>query len=431
MKKILLLLLIIFQATYSQNIIKSDVENFWEAYDKVITTNDSLDQLRIIQKDYIEKGSLGLHAMIDARRYTSEQYLFAIQNYPKFWSSIRRQTQQIDLYSDEIQFGINRLKELYPSLKPANIYFTIGVFRSNGTTVGNKVLIGSEMALTDSTVVVNEFPETLKYFKDYIATNPNKNLSFLNVHEYIHTQQKTTIGNNLLAQTVIEGVAEFIASLALNIDSPNPQITFGKKNNVEVRKAFSKEMFSPHFNNWLWNDTENTFKIRDLSYYIGYAIAEEFYHSSDDKKEAINEMIQLDYNDQKELESFVNESGYFPKLLSSYKDSFESNRPTIKSIDQFNNGNQNVDSNIEVITVNFSSKMDNRFRGFDYGPLGEKNVLRVQEFLGYSQDQKSISFKVSLEPNKKYQITLTNRFRNIDGVPIEPYLIDIETKPIE
>ena len=168
-----------------------------------------------------------------------------------------------------------------------------------------------------------------------------------------------------------------------------------------------------------------------MSYYVGYAIAEEFYHRSDDKKEAIKDMIQLDYNDQKELESYVNESGYFPKQLSSYKASFESNRPKIKSIDQFNNGNQNVDSKIKVITVNFSSKMDNRYRGFDYGPLGEKNVLRVQEFLGFSQDQKSISFKVSLEPNKKYQITLTNRFRNIDGVPIEPYLIDIETKSIK
>ena len=431
MKKILLLLLITFQATYSQSIIKSDVEHFWEAYDKVITSNDSLDQLRIIQKDYIEKGSPGLHAMIDARRYTAEQYLYAIQNYPKFWSSIRKQTQQINSYSDEIENGINRLKELYPSLKSAKIYFTVGVFRSNGTTVGNKVLIGSEMALTDSTVVVEEFPETLEYFKNYIATNPNKNLSFLNVHEYIHTQQKTTIGNNLLAQTVIEGVAEFIASLALNINSPNPQITFGKKNKAEVRTAFSKEMFSPHFNNWLWNNSENTFKIRDLSYYVGYTMAEEFYQSSDDKKKAINEMIELDYNDQKELESFVNQSGYFPKPLDAYRTKFESNRPKIKSIDQFDNGNQNVDSDIEVITVNFSSKMDDRFRGFDYGPLGEKNVLRVEEFLGFSEDQKSMSFKVSLEPKKKYQITLTNRFRNTDGIPIEPYLIDIETKPIK
>lgn len=427
MKRLLLLLLITFQVTHSQSINRSDVENFWEAYDKVANSNDSLEQLRIIQRDYIDNGSPGLHAMIDARRYTPEQYLFAIQNYPKFWNSIRRQTQQIDLYSDEIQIGIKRLKELYPSLKPANIYFTIGVFRSNGTTVGNKVLIGSEMALTDSTVVVNEFSETLKYFKDYIATNPNKNLSFLNVHEYIHTQQKTTIGNNLLAQTVIEGVAEFIASLALNIDSPNPQITFGKKNNVEVRKAFSKEMFSPHFNNWLWNDAENTFKIRDLSYYIGYAIAEEFYQSSDDKKEAIKNMIQLDYNDQKALEMFVNKSGYFQKPLDEYKTIFESNRPEIKSIDQFDNGNQNVDSNIEVITVNFTKKMDDRFRGFDYGPLGEKNVLRVHEFLGFSEDQKSMSFRVNLEPNKRYQITITNRFRNTDGIPLKPYLIDIET----
>ncbi|MBE7639357.1 hypothetical protein GUB10_03330 [Salegentibacter sp. BLCTC] len=427
MKKIFFLLIITFQSINSQNIVKYDVENFWEAYDRIVTSNDSLDQLRIIQRDYIENGSPGLQAMIDARRYTPEQYLFAIQNYPKFWSSIRRQTQQINSYSDEIEIGINRLKNLYPSLRPAKVYFTIGVFRSNGTTVGNKVLIGSEMSLSDSTVVVEEFPETLDYFKDYIATNPNKNLSFLNIHEYIHTQQKTTIGKNLLSQTVIEGVAEFIASLALNIKSPNPQITFGEKNMKQVRKAFSKEMFSPHFNNWLWNDAENTFKMRDLSYYVGYAIAEAFYTSSDDKKEAIKEMIQLDYNDQNKLERFVNESGYFPKLISAYRVAYESNKPKIKSIDQFENGNQNVDSEIEVITVNFSSKMDNRFRGFDYGPLGEQNVLRVHEFLGFSEDQKSLSFRVSLKPNKRYQLTLTNSFRDENGIPITPYLIDIKT----
>ena len=420
-------MIITFQSANSQNIVKYDVENFWEAYDRIVTSNDSLDQLRIIQRDYIENGSPGLQAMIDARRYTPEQYLFAIQNYPKFWSSIRRQTQQINSYSDEIEIGINRLKNLYPSLRPAKVYFTIGVFRSNGTTVGNKVLIGSEMALSDSTVVVEEFPETLDYFKDYIATNPNKNLSFLNIHEYIHTQQKTTIGKNLLSQTVIEGVAEFIASLALNIKSPNPQIMFGEKNMKQVRKAFSKEMFSPHFNNWLWNDAENTFKMRDLSYYVGYAIAEAFYTSSDDKKEAIKEMIQLDYNDQNKLERFVNESGYFPKLISAYRVAYESNKPKIKSIDQFENGNQNVDSEIEVITVNFSSKMDNRFRGFDYGPLGEQNVLRVHEFLGFSEDQKSLSFRVSLKPNKRYQLTLTNSFRDENGIPITPYLIDIKT----
>ncbi|MBI6120784.1 hypothetical protein [Salegentibacter maritimus] len=427
MKKIFFLLIITFQSTNSQNIVKYDVANFWEAYDRIVTSNDSLDQLSIIQRDFIENGSPGLQAMIDARRYTPEQYLFAIQNYPKFWSSIRRQTQQINSYSDEIEIGINRLKNLYPSLRPAKVYFTIGVFRSNGTTVGNKVLIGSEMALSDSTVVVEEFPETLDYFKDYIATNPNKNLSFLNIHEYIHTQQKTTIGKNLLSQTVIEGVAEFIASLALNIKSPNPQITFGEKNMKQVRKAFSKEMFSPHFNNWLWNDAENTFKMRDLSYYVGYAIAEAFYTSSDDKKEAIKEMIQLDYNDQNKLERFVNESGYFPKLISAYRVTYESNKPKIKSIDQFENGNQNVDSEIDIITVNFSSKMDNRFRGFDYGPLGEQNVLRVHEFLGFSEDQKSLSFRVSLKPNKRYQLILTNSFRDENGIPITPYLIDIKT----
>ncbi|MFD2833538.1 hypothetical protein [Gramella sp. AN32] len=433
MKKIIIILFIIlFQksiiAQNNENIVTSDIDNFWTTYDRINSTNDSITKNKILQTEYIDKASSGLKAMIQARRYTPEQYIYAINNYPLFWNSIREKTKNIHSYSNEIEKGIKSLKLIYPDLKPAKVYFTIGVFRSNGTTVDNKVLIGSEMALTDSTVIVSEFPESLNYFKDYIATNPIQNLPFLNVHEYIHTQQNTTIGNSLLAQTVIEGVAEYVATLALNIDSPNPQISFGEKNEESIKEAFSKEMFSPHFNNWLWNDSNNKFKMRDLAYYVGYSIAKNFYLKSNEKNEAVKEMIELDYADQEELMRFVNQSEYFQKGLEKYEKDFNSNRPIIKEILPFDNGCQQVDPKTEKITINFSSIMDDRFRGFDYGPLGEENVLRVQEFLGFSEDKKSVSIKVELEPNKRYQLTLSNRFRDTDGIPIEPFLIDITTK---
>ncbi|MDN8848601.1 hypothetical protein Q0M30_17340, partial [Staphylococcus aureus] len=85
--------------------------------------------------------------------------------------------------------GIEKLRKIYPELKPANIYFTVGVFRSGGTTSGNNILIGSEIIFGDEKLM-DKLPLT-------------------NVHEYVHTQQKTTACNNLLGQSVMEGVAEF------------------------------------------------------------------------------------------------------------------------------------------------------------------------------------------------------------------------------
>jgi hypothetical protein len=71
--------------------------------------------------------------------------------------------------------------------------------------------------------------------------------------------------------------------------------------------------------------------------------------------------------------------------------------------------------------------MDKESRGFDYGPLGEEGVLRVQKVIGYSEDGTSFSFEVSLEPNKHYQSMVTNRFVSVNGTPLKPFLIDFKT----
>ena len=432
MYKSFLGLLLVFTTTCfgqkKQTVITIDIQNFWKAYDQIIKTKDSLKQIEVIQKQYIDKGTEGLQGIMKARQYNALSYVNSINRYPMFWKSIRRNTLKANDYALKIEKGIDKLKKIYPNLKPAKVYFTIGALKTNGTTEKNKVLIGSELAMADSNVITSEFGKNLSHLPTYFATNPVKNLTFLNVHEFIHTQQKTTIGTNLLSQTVIEGVAEYITTLALKINSPNLQIAFGKLNDERIKKAFVKEMFSTNFDNWIWNSPDNEFKMRDLAYYVGYAICKKYYTLATDKKLAIREMIELDYNNQDSLEKFVEGTNYFDKPLSMYKDAFEISRPRIIRIEPFKNGNQNISTEIKTVTLFFSEPMNKNSGDFDIGPIGDKNVMWLQKKIGFSNDGLSYSFEIKpLEVNKQYQLLATDAFLNKSGIPLTPYLIDVRT----
>lgn len=413
--------------TETQYIITFDIDNFWSAYDAIRTTNDNAKQLEILNKLFIEKGSDGLKKIMQARRYTPQEYVDAINRYPKFWNSIRSNTYKSKQLANELQAGIEQLRTIYPNLKPAKIYFTIGVFRTGGTTLDGAVLIGSEIALADSNIDTTEFPKSFENLATYFKTNPIDNIAFGNVHEYIHTQQKTTIGNNLLAQCVLEGVAEFLTVKATNKPSTAPAIDFGKQNFEKVRSKFSAQMFNEFIGFWLYNNLENEFKMRDLGYYVGYEICERFYNKSSDKKRAVKDMIELDYNNEFELLKFVDRSEYFSKPSKNLKKAFEKIRPKVTGITQLKNGSKNVSSNIKEFTINFSKKIDTNYRNFEIGPLGETNLLRLKKFVGYSADGKSATYEIELKPNQRYQLLVGSQFRDENGVSLKPYLIDFIT----
>src|SRR5688572_20131821 len=136
--------------TYGQNAASSvstvDIDNFWIAYDSIRSTSDSMQQLQYIQKLYIDKGTQGLHAFMEARDYSAGRWVMLINRYPKFWNSIRPHTLAVQSKAKLIDSSIARLQLLYPSLRPAHIYFTIGGLRSGGTTTNDMVLIGTEIA---------------------------------------------------------------------------------------------------------------------------------------------------------------------------------------------------------------------------------------------------------------------------------------------
>jgi len=73
--------------------------------------------------------------------------------------------------------------------------------------------------------------------------------------------------------------------------------------------------------------------------------------------------------------------------------------------------------------------MDQTFRNFDYGPLGEDASIRIKNGIGYAADGQSLTFEIEdLKPNKQYQLTIGSGFRNANNVPLKAYLIDFKTK---
>lgn len=410
---------------FEQEIVSTDIDNFWEAYDKIIATKDTILQHNYLNELFISKASKGQKELFEKRNYEPKEYIEAINNYPKFWTSIRENTLNTKSCNVEMIEGVAKLKEMYPEMKPATIYYTMGVFRTPGTGFDNSVLIGCEFALGNTKADVSEFPEQLNHVKKYYETNPIQNIQFLSVHEYVHTQQREMV-ENTLSLALYEGIADFIAYKVTSKEAPFPYANYGKENDEKLRNAFEEEMFNfRKMGLWMW-DSNNQFKTRDLIYYIGFKIAELNYDAAENKTNAIKEMIELNYHNEDEVEKFVNNSAYFSATIEKMFQTYQSKRPTVIAIKQFENGSQSVSPNTKEITLTFSMKMNPLIKSTGFGTLGKEYFPKVNA-INFAEDGMSVTYYVALEPNKRYQLLLENGYRTENDNLLKSYLIDFKT----
>lgn len=408
-----------------QLFVSSDIDNFWIAYDKIVTTKDTLQQMKFLEELYIQKGTIGLKNFMETRNYTGKNILDAINNYPIFWNSIKANTLKAKSQYALIESDIEQLRTIYPSLKPATIYFLIGAFRTGGSAWKDNIFIGSEVSLADKSTLINELPT---WRQPFYKENPLIDaLPLLCTHEYVHTQQNEIV-HNLLSICLYEGIAEFVSCKATNKKSDSPAIEFGKANSEIVLKQYLKDLFiiSNNFN-WIWGTNTNELKVRDLGYYIGYEISERYYNLSKNKEKAIKELIELDFTNEKEVERIVDMTRFFPKTLQELNNDYEKQRPTIIAITPFKNGSKKVKHGITKITVTFSEPLNVNSTSVDFGPLGEDAFPKLNPERTWSIDGKTWTFEADLKPNKRYQILISNNFRNKNDIRLKPYLIDFKT----
>jgi hypothetical protein len=287
-----------------------DVTRFWTAYDAVRAADTPEAQKAAFQRLYIDQGTPGLAAFMEAKSYTADTWLNAIRAYPAYWDSVRPRTALAAGALTRLEGHLQRFRTLYPDLRPAGIYFEIGALRSAGTTQGDKVLLGVEMATGDDSVDISEMPAGLqRFFTSYFASRPLDNLDLLAVHEVVHTQQRGE-RSTLLAQAVYEGVADFVAEQVTGRMPDLAYVAYGPANAPAIKTAFRRDMAGEDFSGWLYNNTDNAFGVRDLGYYVGYAITRGYYDRAPDKSAALKTMIELDYSDPAAVQAFVDASGY-------------------------------------------------------------------------------------------------------------------------
>ncbi len=311
----------------NQLVITQDIKNFYTAFDSIKANTSEKLKGKFLKELFLKNASSGQRAMMKARNYKPKEYLEIIALYPNFFESMRETMMNAQSLGEKIDSNLQILRKYYPNMEPAQVFFTIGAFRSNGTTMGDKVLIGSEMAMVNSKTDLSEFPADY-WARNYWKTNPIENIIKLNVHEFVHTQQAENLNAPLFVIALREGVAEFIADKVMGIsksENHEPSIKFGRENEEEVINEFIKDMFKKDFGYWLWSNQENKFNTRDLAYFVGYVIAEKYYLSQTDNAEAIKSLIQLDYTNVQEVEKFIDATNYFPKKLSSYSKFVQTN----------------------------------------------------------------------------------------------------------
>jgi hypothetical protein len=287
-----------------------DVDHFWEAFDYLENCKSKQDSIDAFQKLYIDRATNGLLDFIAYTNMTAEEIVETVAVVPKFYKSIRENTNEIKNMEPAIEEIVERFKKIYPKFEPHKINFSIGILNTGGTVSEDFLLIGSELVAATNKTDLSEIPS--EAFKKQLASSTDVEQRVKNfiAHEYVHTQQPPAIYAEdaicqLLYRAMREGFCDFIGELLSGSPINIVVLEYGDKHEEELWQEFKNELCNTNSDNWFYNYSNVEEKPGDLGYYIGYKIAEAYYRNSDDKKQAIVDIIEMD-----DPISLLQKSGY-------------------------------------------------------------------------------------------------------------------------
>jgi hypothetical protein len=309
-KFLVILTLISLTKSIGQTIFHTeDITNFYTAFDSVQKTNDKKLQIDFIQKLYLEKNGVGINYMIDNsvenRKTIAEDWLNMMINTKENLLRIRPYFKNLESQKKILESKFLEFKSIYPAFKDGEVYFEMGLGMFGGRPFKNNLIIGSEMYANKS--------------DDWAV--------YVVLHEYVHTLQKMTY-NSLLAQTINEGAADFIAEIVYKKNLwqrfPDGYIDFGYKNEKQIWNEYKKYIASNEkgkFFDWLYGQkgiTINDIQMKDLGYFMGYKFCKSYYENAVDKKQAIKEIIEIDLSTDENAKAFLLKSKYATKNDSKF-----------------------------------------------------------------------------------------------------------------
>jgi hypothetical protein len=263
----------------SAKLVTSDIRLFWSVVDRA--PRDSLADY--LQRDYLEKASVGVRDFIQGRIMSAEDLASYVTSRRATYDSVRAANLDVTKAETAIRAAFRKLKEIYPDARFPDVYFVIGRFNSGGTASKHGLLIGAEM------------------YRDPAS------LPGIVSHELIHFQQHYE-SPKLLEHSFMEGTADFVGELIAGSQINNAAHRYGMEHEAELWKAFTAHFDDTNFFPWMYGRPTDG-KPNDLGYFIGYRIAQAYYNKARDKKQAIREIITARNGNVRELLAM---SGYAP-----------------------------------------------------------------------------------------------------------------------
>ena len=273
----------------ASKIYTSDIDNFYRAFDLAII--DTINSNKIFKKEYFSKGTKGLKDFYKAKIKDFNDFSNFVIRYKKFYKSIRNDISNIDDLKERIYLNFESFKSIYPNAVFPDIYFVIGKFNSNGTISKRGLLIGTEiLCRTENTNTENWNKDILRIsmLREHIPITVS--------HELVHfNQSKMEDGNTLLAKSINEGSAEFIAELISGETDGDYSEFSGKE--IKIWNDFKNDKNKSMWNSWSSWQQANEKRPKNAGYWIGYLTCKAYYDQVKDMEKVVQDILSIqDYN---------------------------------------------------------------------------------------------------------------------------------------
>jgi hypothetical protein len=277
----------------SIEIITTDIENFWRAYDIAAPNFDA----QVFQKNYFDIGSPALKDFIKYSIKNADELSKTILKRPKYYASIRESVLKINSLKPNIEKVYLNFQKIYPEIYFPKLYFVIGRMSSGGTGSKNGLIIGAEMYGLTNNTPKDELNDWLKSVLKSVDEIPH-----IVAHELVHEFQ-TYDGGSLLAASIKEGGADYIAELISGKHINQNVHNYANPKERELWLEFKKIMLKNDYTGWLYSQAGD--RPQDLGYWMGYKITKSYFDNSKDKKQAMQDFLNI-----KDFEKFLVDSRY-------------------------------------------------------------------------------------------------------------------------
>lgn len=270
----------------------SDIDHFWEAWDKLKSCKSAYDSLVCLQHYYIDRGSPGLDIFRKDGLFDAFSLLNAVRDKASEYVGIRAKTAFAKQAAPQLKAVFEKFSQLYTPFKPVRVCFPIGIFETGGIAMDGYVIIGTELTTSGDT---GKIPMRIR---GIVA------------HESVHLQQASALDSNAvvcvqLQRALREGSANFIGELLSGTSNYNFVNQYGLAHEQALWNEFKSTLCYPSAEKWLYNAATTKDRPADLGYFIGYQITKHYYDNSPDKRRAIAEIIECT-----DPLSFLIKSGY-------------------------------------------------------------------------------------------------------------------------